>query len=224
MRRAPGFPTDELTFLLRLSTLLTVEPEIDRPSDGGGADLVADQVRRAQAGDPEAYRQLFRLYARRVHRLIYRLVGPTDEVEDLVQATFAEAFAGLPGFRGDAAFFTWLGRIAVRTALRRRRHPALAPLPLDEATAAADVASPEAASDARRALARFDGILARLSDKRRAAFVLHVLEGHSLDEVAVLVDAKLAAVKVRIHDARVAIEREARRDPFLVHYLRWEAS
>jgi RNA polymerase sigma-70 factor, ECF subfamily len=224
MRRAPGFPTDELTFLLRLSTLPSVEPEIDRPSGGGEGELAADQVRRAQAGDPEAYRQLFRLYARRVHRLIYRLVGPTDEVEDLVQATFAEAFAGLAGFRGDAAFFTWLGRIAVRTALRRRRQPSRAPLPLDEATAASDVASPEATADARRALARFDGILARLSDKRRAAFVLHVLEGHSLDEVAVLVDAKLAAVKVRIHDARVAIEREARRDPFLVHYLRWEAS
>ncbi len=224
MRRAPGFPSDDLTFLLRLSTVPCVEPEIERPSGGGEDDLVTDYVRRARAGDPDGYRQLFRLYARRVHRLIYRLVGPSDEVEDLVQTSFAEAFAALPGFRGDATFFTWLGRIAVRTALRRRRRPSGAPLPLDEQTAAAAVASPEAISDARRALARFDAILAGLSDKRRAAFVLHVLEGHSLEEVAVLVDAKPSAVKVRIHDARLAIEREARRDPFLVHYLRWEAS
>jgi DNA-directed RNA polymerase specialized sigma24 family protein len=82
--------------------------------------------------------------------------------------------------------------------------------------------SPEGVSDARRALSRFDAILASLSEKRRAAFVLHVLQGHSLEEVAIMLDARVGAVKVRIHDARVEIERQARSDPYLAHYLQRE--
>jgi RNA polymerase sigma factor (sigma-70 family) len=84
--------------------------------------------------------------------------------------------------------------------------------------------SPEGASDARRALARFDAILASLSEKRRSAFVLHVLQGHSLDEVAAMLDARVGAVKVRVHDARAEIERRARQDPYLVRYLQGETA
>jgi RNA polymerase sigma-70 factor (ECF subfamily) len=203
---------------------MSVEPEIDSPSAGGEETLVADYVRRAQAGDPEGFKQLFRLHVRRLHRLVYRLAGPGNEVEDLVQTIFVEAFRALPGFRGDAAFFTWLGRIAVRITLRHRRGARPRTVPLDEATENQATASPEGVSDARRALSRLDAILATLSEKRRAAFVLHVLEGQSLEDVATALDARVGAVKVRIHDARVEIERQARRDPYLAKYLQWEAT
>ena len=95
-------------------------------------------------------------------------------------------------------------------------------MPIDDAQDTAVGISPEGASDARRALAHFDTILASLSEKRRAAFVLHVLAGHSVEEVAALLDAKVGAVKVRVHDARLEIERQARQDPYLAHYLQWE--
>jgi RNA polymerase sigma-70 factor (ECF subfamily) len=204
---------------------MAVELELDQMS-GGSSDIshCDEFVRRAQAGDPEGQKQLFRLSVRRLHRLVYRLAGPDTDVEDLVQTIFVEAFRSLPSFRGDAAFFTWLSRIAVRTTLRRRRRHRVSTVPLDDAGEDLGTVSPEGLSDARRALARFDAILATLSDKRRSAFVLHVLEGHSLQEVAALVDASVGAVKVRIHDARLAIERQARLDPYLVHYLRWEVT
>jgi RNA polymerase sigma-70 factor (ECF subfamily) len=212
----------DLTFAPRLATHLCVEPE--RENLGGGCEdsQVADYVRRAQAGDPEGYRQLFRLHVRRLCRLVRRLAGPGCDVEDLVQASFVEAFRGLPGFRGEAAFFTWLGRIAVRITLRQSRTSRPRTLPLAAALDSEAADSPEGASDARRALVRLQGILASLSDKRRAAFVLHVLEGHSLDDVAQMLDARVGAIKVRIHDARVEIERQARHDPVLAHYLQWE--
>ena len=202
--------------------MLCVEPEIDTFAAGGEADQTAEYVRRAQAGDAEGYKQLFRLHVRRLHRLVYRLAGPGCDVEDLVQTIFVQAFAALPGFRGDSSFFTWLGRIAVRVTLRLSRQSRYRPLPLDEGQDAAVGVSPEGASDARRALARFDDILGSLSEKRRSAFVLHVLQGHSLEEVADLLDAKVGAVKVRVHDARLEIERQARRDPYLAGYLQWE--
>ena len=222
MRPVPGFLSDDLTFELRLATLLCVEPELDNFGSGGDESQIADYVRRAQSGDAEGFRQLFRLHVRRLHRLVHRLAGPGGDVEDLVQTIFVQAFRALPGFRGDAAFFTWLGRIAVRTTLRQSRRARPRTLPLDETMDGDAGGSPESASDARRALARFDAILASLSEKRRTAFVLHVLEGHSLDEVADLLGARAGAIKVRIHDARVEIERQARRDPYLAHYLQWE--
>jgi RNA polymerase sigma-70 factor (ECF subfamily) len=217
------FLQSDLTFLMRLSTVVHVELELE-PCGGGGADDSAIQgyVQRAQSGDPEGHKQLFRLSVRRLHRLVYRLAGPGADVDDLVQAIFVEAFRALPGFRGEAAFFTWLSRIAVRTTLRQRRRAGPRTLPFDEGSEDLGASSPERLSDARRALARFDAILATLSEKRRVAFVLHVLEGHSLAEVAALLDASVAAVKVRIHDARIAIERQARCDPYLAHYLEWE--
>jgi RNA polymerase sigma-70 factor, ECF subfamily len=219
----PGLLPGDLTFTARLSTLLLVEPEIDIRASGGEDDQVAEFVRRAQAGDAEGYKQLFRLHVRRLQRLVFRLAGPGCDVEDLVQTIFVQAFAALPGFRGDAAFFTWLGRIAIRITLRLSRQSRYRPLPMNDEQDGAVGVSPEGACDARRALLRFDAILGSLSEKRRAAFVLHVLQGHSLEEVAALLDAKVGAIKVRVHDARVEIERQARSDPYLTRYLQWEA-
>jgi RNA polymerase sigma-70 factor (ECF subfamily) len=222
MWQVRGLLGHDLTFGPRLATLLCVEPEPFLLGPGGDESQIADYVRRAQGGDPEGYKQLFRLHVQRLHRLVRRLAGPGCDTEDLVQTIFVQAFRALPGFRGDSAFFTWLGRIAIRITLRQSRHGRPWTLPLDEATAGSGAGAVEGAADARRALARFDAILAGLSDKRRTAFVLHVLQGHSLEEVAAMVSARVGAVKVRVHDARVEIERQARRDPYLAHYLQWE--
>jgi RNA polymerase sigma-70 factor, ECF subfamily len=222
MRSIPGFFEVELTFYPRFATLLSVEPDPDILGNGCDESWVAGLVRRAQAGDAGGHRELFRLYVRRIHGLVRRLAGPQCDVDDVVQMVFMEAFRALPSFRGDSSFYTWLGRIAVRTTLRQARQGRLHTVPLDQADDESASVSAERSSDARRALARFDAILATLSEKRRAAFVLHVLQGHSLDEVATMVDARMGAVKVRIHDARNEIERLARRDPYLAHYLQWE--
>lgn len=219
MRAVPG--SYELTFGPSFATLLSVEPEPDVLGAGCDED-VASHVRRAQTGDPDAYRTIFRLYVRRIHGLVRRLVGPNGDVDDLVQIIFTQAFRSLPSFRGDSAFYTWLGRIAVRTSMRYAHQARLSTVPLEQAPDQGSAVSPERSSEARQALARFEAILGSLSEKRRAAFVLHVLHGHSLEEVAIMLDVRVGAVKVRIHDARVEIERQARRDPSLVHYLHWE--
>ena len=69
---------------------------------------------------------------------------------------------------------------------------------------------------ARETLAVVETLLAELRPKRRAAFVLHVLEGYSMEEVAAILSASTAAVKVRVHDARRHIERRLKQRPGLV--------
>jgi RNA polymerase sigma-70 factor (ECF subfamily) len=183
--------------------------------------LLVEAARRGEAG---AFRDLFRLHRERVHRLVYRLVGHSPDVDDLVQTVFVEGFRSLPAFRGEALFSTWLGRIAVRVTMRAVKKPRLATTPLDLAAEAQhDGAGPEQTVTDREGLARLDVMLAALRPKPRTAFVLHVLEGYSMEEIAVMVSASVAAVKVRVHDARREIERRARKDAWFAEWLPEEA-
>ena len=177
----------------------------------------------ARRGGPSAIQELFRAHLPGVHRVVYRLVGPIADVDDLVQTVFFEAFRSLGGFQGDALFSTWLARIAVRVTMRaiQRRPPAAVSLS-DDMDLAADLPGPERLVAAREGLAVLDAVLAELRPKRRSAFVLHVLEGYPMEEVAAILGASTSAVKVRVHDARRHIERRIRRDPTLAAWLKGE--
>ena len=137
-----------------------------------------------------------------------------------MQTVFVEGFRSLPSFRGDSLFSTWLGRIAVRVTMRAVKRPMLALVPLDAVAEPqhGGVAADDAASS-RQGLAHLDTLLVALKPKKRAAFVLHVLEGYSVEEAAAILGASVAAVKVRIHDARRELERRARKDPWFADLL-----
>jgi RNA polymerase sigma-70 factor (ECF subfamily) len=184
---------------------------------------VGTLVERARARDAAATHELFRMHLPATHRLVRRLLGPRGDVDDVVQAAFFEAFRSLHTFRGEASFSTWLTRIALRVTMNAvgRRAPTV---PMSDLAAGADPRSPapdpEEVAAAREGLARVDALLARMSAKRRAAFVLHVLEGHSVEEVAEILGASAAAVRVRIHDARREIEQHVSGDPSFLGWLK----
>ena len=190
------------------------------PSNPVAPDDVAGLVDRARRNDGAAFRSLFAAHIEGVHRIIYRLVGGAPDLDDMVQTVFVEAFRSLPAFRGEALFSTWLARIAVRVTMHAvRRRPPRALSFDDGAELHADAAGPERTVAAREGLAILNGLLAELRPKRRAAFVLHVLEGYSMDEVAAILNASTAAIKVRVHDARRFIEARCQRDPRLFDVL-----
>jgi RNA polymerase sigma-70 factor (ECF subfamily) len=177
-------------------------------------------IEGARRGEATAFRELFRLHHERVHRLVYRLAGPSADLDDLVQTVFVEGFRSLPAFRGDALFSTWLGRIAVRVTLRAVKRPRLATRPLEvSGDPEHEGAGPEQLAADREGLRRLDRMLEALRPKPRSAFVLHVLEGYSMEEISVMVGASVAAVKVRVHDARREIERRARKDAWFAEWL-----
>lgn len=189
-------------------------------ADRGQPVEIAALVERARAGEPTAFRELFRLHVERVHRIVYRLVGPTSDSDDLVQTIFVEGFRSLPSFRGDALFSTWLGRIAVRVTMRAVKRPRLALVPLEAVgERASESTAPDDAAMANEGLRRLDALLEALRPKKRVAFVLHVLEGYSIEETAAMVGASVAAVKVRIHDARRELERRASKDPYFAAFF-----
>lgn len=190
--------------------------------NSAAATQEATQLERAQRGEPEAVEWLVRAHWDRVRRLIIRMAGPRQDLEDLVQTTFLEALRALPSFRRESALGTFLCGIAVRVVLRARRPAKIdrASMPIDDVGELSGAASdPDAALDRAEAVRRLDAILERLSEPKRVAFVLWAIEGLRAEDVAQAMQASLPATRSRILYAQRAIKEAAGRDPYLRRWL-----
>ena len=163
-----------------------------------------DDVARAARGDPTAFERVYRRHHGRVHALARRMLG-SDEAEDATQEIFLRAWRKLGSYRGEAAFSTWLHRLAMNLLVRRAdrvRRIVTTTATLDgEARAAADP-SVDARLDVDRALAA-------LAPGLRAAVILHDIEGYSHAEVGELLDISMTAARMRLYRARVALRAVA---------------
>jgi RNA polymerase sigma-70 factor, ECF subfamily len=180
--------------------------ETRRPSLGADEELVM----RAQRGDRQAFDELYRRYIDLVWGRLGRLIGPDPDREDLVQQIFLEVFRGLPRFRGDARFRTYLYRVVVNRASdhlkRRRRRPA--PISLDDIELPGNGdGCPEKTADERQRVSLSLALLDRIKPKKRIAFLLRVVEGLSLEEIGELCQATPATVAQRVRHAHREIER-----------------
>jgi len=179
-----------------------------------------DLVARSVAGDRSAQRRLFESEKRRVHATLYRVLGPNQQLDDLVQDVFLTVFRSLHTFRGESSISTWIDRCAVRVALAhmraRKGRPALELI-------AENVPSGDPSAE-RRALAReatrhLYAALDALPAKQRTAFALSAIDGREVPEIAELMGATAVATKARIWRARLYVEKRARVDPVLAEYL-----
>lgn len=81
-------------------------------------------VRAAAGGDTEAFARLVRTYENKIYSLAFRMCGSADDASDIAQEAFLAAWRGLPSFRGDSGFATWLYRLTSNAAidyLRRQK-------------------------------------------------------------------------------------------------------
>jgi RNA polymerase sigma-70 factor (ECF subfamily) len=153
---------------------------------------------RREEEPPLLFPAVYRDHVRAVRNALYRLAGPAD-LDDLAQEVFVRVHRGLPRFDGRSSLKTWIYAIVTRVAIdhHRKRRRTLAD-PAD--TEALPSASDEAAAHVRRDLVRRG--LAALTFDHRLVLVLHVLEGLSLEEIAVAADVPVGTVKSRLHYAR----------------------
>ena len=176
-----------------------------------------EACRRGDRGTQEA---VLRAHAPGLARQLARLVGPGADAEDLLQVTFLRAIRAFPEFRGEAPLGLWLARIAIHAAQDHLRRPdrrrrvdlsvvAESVEPVDPAPA------PDRVTDARRQLRRLYVHLDAVSARNRVAFILHVLDGRPLQEVAAMVGASRVAAKSRVFLARRALLARVARDPAL---------
>lgn len=193
---------------------MVTSPSGEHRAPGREPSALVDACRK---GDRAALAQVFRAHSPAVERVLGRLVGPDADKEDLLQLTLMAAIGAFPRFRGEASVQTWLIRIAVRVVHEHLRRPErrrrvsleLVSAPVDPA------AEPDRVVAARRALSRLYDHLDVIGPKKRIAFVLHVFEGHPIEDVAAIMGASRVATKSRIFWARRELLRRARKDPTL---------
>ena len=149
---------------------------------------------------------LYAAHAATVLRWVRRLGGPGVDVEDLVQEVFLRVHLALPAFRGESQARTWLYRIVVRVLSRHRRRRRW-PVPEDDDLQP----TPEEATGAREAEAILYRALDRLDLQQRALLVAFELEELSGAEIAGALKIKPATLWVRLHRARLALQRELER-------------
>jgi len=166
-------------------------------------------VRRAQAGDREAFEMLVERHAAETYRLAAAIVGATD-ARDVAQEAFVTAWQQLPRLRETNAFSPWLRRICVnrsRNWLRsvsRRGRPAS--LQTDDAHHL-----PDGRMDFRGAVearALLEPAFGALSPDQRAVLALHYSMGYSISETAAALDVRVGTAKSRLN-AGLAVLRRA---------------
>ena len=169
-------------------------------------------------GESAALERVFVAESPALERVLGRIVGPGADLDDLLQATFEAAIHAFPRFRGEATVRTWLTRIAVRTAMAHLKHPSRKrrvelELVSDHGAPPALEAAPSDQAEARQRLERFYEHLQKLDARKRTAFVLHVIEGRSMEEIAALMGAGVSTTKSRVFWARRALLGRLRKDP-----------
>lgn len=171
----------------------------------------AELVLRTREGDGWAREALFRRYAADVVGLVTRLLGRRDEVDDVVQDTFATALGDLGSLREPSAFRSWLFGIAVRRVRRAHRRRSVRRFfgldRGDEQSSLYDLASEEASPEALTELALIDAALARMRVEDRIAWSLRRIEGEKLEDIASMTGVSLATVKRRVDAVDASLQR-----------------
>jgi RNA polymerase sigma-70 factor (ECF subfamily) len=172
------------------------------------ADPPAGEIQRAAAGDTEAFRRLVERYERLVLGVAYTVLGDRHAAEDAAQEAFLRLHRALPRYRAEAAFGTWVFRLAVTAALDQRRRlarRAAAPLALPPLESLQ--ATPEQRAEAAELLVA----MAALSPALRAPVVLREVYGYEYAEIAELLGKPVGTVKAAVHRGRAALLEELQR-------------
>jgi RNA polymerase sigma-70 factor (ECF subfamily) len=172
-------------------------------------------VRLAQGQDTRAFDELVVRYRDRVYRLAFKILRHEDDAADALQDAFLSAYRGLKNFKSESTFSTWLYRVATNASLMKYRKRRDDQVSLEQSQSYQPDAEPLAIPDwSRQPLEELldtetrevmEEGLRRLPEELRTVFILRDEDGHSNAEVAEMLDLTVAAVKSRLHRARIAL-------------------
>lgn len=202
---------------LRLATAATAPPSVD---DVSGTFAVTAMVEGLRRSDPAVTRRFFEMYSGRVERTLRRLLGPSDDMEDLVHDVFVDALEAIDKLREPAALPGWVTGIAVITAKRRlqkqyrRRWLSLSPtgtLP--------DVPSSPADVEARAAFQSIHEILNLLRPEDKIAVLLYRVDGLTVDDASQAMSISSSTFKRRLRRGERHLLKLAKRSTTLRIWL-----
>ncbi len=172
----------------------------------------ARAIEEAKNGSTEAFEFLYHAHKRRIFSLCLRMTGNPAEAEDLTQEAFLQVFRKIGTFRGEAAFSTWMHRLAVNLVLMKLRKKAVLTTSLEE-TAESDSGESrkrELGSDDTALVGSVDRValqraIGALPAGYRTVFYLHDVEGYEHKEIAKMIGCSVGNSKSQLHKARLKL-------------------
>lgn len=177
----------------------------------GASETDERLVRRFQEGSADAFEVLVQRHGTRVYNLCLRILGDPEEAADASQETFLAALRKLDTFRGDAAFTTWLHRVAVNAcydSLRRKRRRPLLQMVTDEGAERPEPSVP-VPDHAEGVVLSIDvaRALMEVPEEFRVVLVLADVQDLPYDEIAGILEIPVGTVKSRVFRGRAALGR-----------------
>src|SRR5262245_12693619 len=158
-------------------------------------------IQRFLAGEEEAFERLVERYYQRIDRLAQQVVRHPMAAEDIAQEVFLRAYRGLPRFRGEASFYSWLYRIAINLCLNylRRQANQVSTAQNPDASTLSVTDDPSVVLEAQERERLIRKAIDTLPSHYRIAIILRDLEGLSYQEIADILSVPLGTVKSRIN-------------------------
>ena len=173
-------------------------------------------VRRAQAGDQQAFATLVERYQRKAFSVALGLLKDREEAMDIAQEAFVKVYKYLDHFKGDSSFYTWLYRITVNICIDRRRRLGSNPrgqVEFDEAVkreSEGEVgvlgtrlgSNPQKAALRGELMQKIEEALQQIPENHRAILLLREVEGMSYEDLAATLKIPKGTVMSRLFHAR----------------------
>ena len=167
-------------------------------------------IEAAKQGDTSAFEELVRLYEKRILALTLRMCKNPEDAAEAAQEAFLSAWQGLPFFRGDSSFSTWLYRLASNACVdllrRETRHKNAAGPSFNDEEAAVDLpdesATPHDTLERKELRQQIEAGLQSLTPDHRQVLILREMHQLSYDEIGKALELDVGTVKSRINRAR----------------------
>jgi len=164
------------------------------------------------SGQTHAFGDLVARYQNRLFNTLVGVLGSVEDAHDVAQEAFVNAFQKLNTFRGHSAFYSWLFRIALNSAVsQKRKQRAVVSIDAareqsgDEPIDRHPAARPEHALETNERQIAVRAALADLAEEFRTALVLKEMEDLSYEEISEIVGCPIGTVRSRIHRARAEL-------------------
>lgn len=173
-----------------------------------------DLLQESRKGNLAAFDELIRRHQSRVYATIYHMTFNREDADDLTQETFIKAYKALKSFKGDAAFYTWIYRIAVNKTInflkqRRRKFNHLSLNKSDPADEGRGIGrefvsehTPRRDIRLKELQEKLNEAMQKLSEVHRLVVTLHDIQGMPHDEIGKIMDCNTGTVRSRLFYAR----------------------
>ena len=176
-------------------------------------------VARTQSGDPSAFDELVLKYSPRLYGLVYNMTSNHEDTNDLLQDIFAKAYRSIAGFKGNAAFYTWMHSIAVNQTLNfLKKRGRRATMSLDDISSGishdkefielTSTADPVRETDLSELQIRLNEAMQKLSNDHRAVVTLFDIQGMPHAEIAKILGVSEGTVRSRLFYAHRQLQND----------------